>query len=286
MTAQEAHHLVTAQLDRLTQDAALWRSWALTLSRFHRYSFANTLLIWAQRPDATHVAGYRRWQQLGRYVQKGEHGIRILAPLVKKSAADADPDALAASDDDARSVLVGFRTVTVFDITQTAGAPLALPTPTLLTDDTGTELFDTLVSRAVPVPVLYDSRKALQNANGLWNPNARTITLADDLAPTQRLKTLLHEWAHSVGVPDRMAALLRDTAAEEVIAETTAFVVAARLGFDTTAYSLPYVGHWAQGQPERLRAVTQEIVRRVRVLLTAIEAVWPLAEPDRLAPAG
>jgi len=85
---------------------------------------------------------------------------------------------------------------------------------------------------------------------------------------------------------DRSAPLERDVAPEEVIAETTAFVVAARLGFDTTAYSLPYVGHWAQGQPERLRAVTQEIARRVRVLLTALAPVWPIAEPEPLASAG
>jgi hypothetical protein len=63
MTSQDAHALVTAHLTRLIDDAALWRTWALTLSRFHRYSLANTLLIAIPRPDATYVAGYRRRQQ-------------------------------------------------------------------------------------------------------------------------------------------------------------------------------------------------------------------------------
>lgn len=74
-------------------------------------------------------------------------------------------------------------------------------------------------------------------------------------------------------------------APEEVIAETTAFVLAAQFGMDTTAYSLPYVGHWAQGQPEAVRAVTQEIARRVRVLLTALAPVFPDAEVEPLSPA-
>jgi antirestriction protein ArdC len=280
MTAQDAHTLVTAHLERLIDDAALWRTWALTLSRFHRYSLTNTLLIVIQRPDATYVAGYRRWQQLGRQVLKGERGLAIVAPLVKKAPTDAD----AASDTDTpESVLVGFKTVTVFDITQTTGAPLAVPTPVLLTDATGADLFDTLVARVVPVPVRFASRAALQNANGVWDPQDGTITLADDLAPAQRLKTLLHEWAHSVGVPDAAAARQRDVAHEELIAETTAFVLAARLGLDTTAYSLPYVGHWARGNPGAVRAVAAAVTERVRVLLSALAPVLPNAETEPLS---
>ncbi|TFE71394.1 ArdC-like ssDNA-binding domain-containing protein, partial [Methylacidiphilum caldifontis] len=256
-------------LERLTDDVALWRTWALTLSRFHRYSLANTFLIAAQRPEATYVAGYRRWQQLGRQVQKGERGIAILAPLVKKAPADAAGDPLTDSDTPG-SVLIGFKTVTVFDITQTTGAPLALPTPVLLTDDTGAALFDTVVTHLMPVPVTQASRATLRDANGVWDPATRTITLADDLAPAQRLKTLLHEWAHSIGVPDAAVARQRDVAEEEIIAETTAFVVATRLGLDTSAYSLPYVGHWARGKPEAVRSVAAAVTERVRVLLAAL----------------
>lgn len=280
MTSQDAHALVTAHLERLTDDAALWRTWALTLSRFHRYSLANTFLITAQRPDATYAAGYRRWQQLGRQVQKGERGIAILAPLVKKAPADATADPLTDADAPG-SVLAGFKTVTVFNITQTTGAPLALPTPTLLTDDTGADLCDTVVTHLIPVPVTEASRVTLREANGVWDPTTRTITLADDLAPAQRLKTLLHEWAHSLGVPDAAAARQRDVAEEEIIAETTAFVVATRLGLDTTAYSLPYIGHWARGQPETVRSVALAVTERVRVLLAALAPVLSdaVAEP-------
>ncbi len=120
--------------------------------------------------------------------------------------------------------------------------------------------------------VQVQPRTQLREANGVWDPHTRMITLADDLAPAHELKTLLHEWAHSVGIPDTTTAHTRDVAAEELIAETTAFVLAARLGLDTTAYSLPYVGHWAHGQLEALRAVTAAISQRVQILWHALDA--------------
>jgi hypothetical protein len=134
-----------------------------------------------------------------------------MAPLVKKAPVDAGVDPLTDADRP-ESVLVGFKTVTVFDVAQTTGAPLAVPTPVLLTDAAAADLCDLLVPHVVPVPVTSAPRAALHNANGVWDPQTRTMTLADDLAPAQRLKTLLHEWAHSIGVPDAAAAQQRDVA--------------------------------------------------------------------------
>lgn len=281
MNAQDAQRLVTIHLDRLFADPDLWRQWATTLSRFHRYSLQNTILIAIQRPDATHVAGYKQWQKLGRWVKKGEKGLAILAPILRRPSQDS-AEADSSSETDQTSdpspsappppTVVGFRTVTVFDVSQTDGAPLTVPTPQRLTDTQGTDLVDLLITHVIPVPVQVRPRAQLHDANGVWDPHTQTITLADDLAPAHQLKTLLHEWAHSVAIPDPTTAVTRDVAAEELIAETTALVIASRLGLDTTAYSLPYVGHWAHGQPEALRAVTTAISQRVQILWHALEA--------------
>ena len=84
MNAEQAKALVDTGIQQLLDDPEQWRQWAQTMTRFHRYSPGNVLLIMQQRPDASYVAGYHAWKDLGRQVQKGEHGIAILAPIVRK----------------------------------------------------------------------------------------------------------------------------------------------------------------------------------------------------------
>jgi antirestriction protein ArdC len=258
MTAQEAQQLVHTSVQQLLDDPEQWRRWATTLSRFPRYSPGNVMLILAQRPDATYVGGYRAWQQLGRQVLKGEHGITILAPMVNRgpgAETERDPDAAA----------------TVFDIAQTTGRDLAIPQPQLLSGDTLREVLTHVIDQAVPVPVQFAPSATLHGANGTWSPRDQRITLAADRAPDQQLKTLLHEWAHSVGVPDVAAAHDRHRGHEEIIAETAAYVLAQRLGLDTAAYSLPYVGSWAEGDPQKVRALTQRVAERVQALSAILD---------------
>ena len=270
MTAQEAQHLVHQSVQQLLDDPEQWRQWATTLSRFHRYSAGNVFLIMAQRPDATMVAGYHAWQQLGRQVRKGERGITILAPLIKRQPVE-DTAHDAESSGPSKPVLVGFRAATVFDVSQTTGRELPIPQPQLLSGDTLQDVLAHIIAQAVPVPVQFAPSVALDGANGVWNPRDQAITLATDRDPNQQLKTLLHEWAHSLGVPDVAAAQHRHVGQEEIVAETTAFVVAQRLGLDTTDYSLPYVGSWAQGDPQKVRALTQHVVERVQALSVVLD---------------
>jgi len=273
LTAQEAQELVHQSVQQLLDDPEQWRQWATTLSRFHRYSAGNVFLIMAQRPDATMVAGYHAWQQLGRQVLKGERGITILAPITRRVAdeAEAETTARAEAQKSPKTVLVGFRAATVFDVSQTTGRELSIPRPQLLTGDTLQEVLAHVIAQAVPVPVRFAPSAALDGANGTWSPSDQTITLAADRDPNQQLKTLIHEWAHSIGVPDVAAALDRHRGNEEIIAETTAFVLAQRLGLDTTDYSLPYVGGWAAGDPQKVRALTQSVVERVHVLSAVLD---------------
>lgn len=268
MNAVEAKAAVDTGIQQMLDDPEQWRQWATTMSRFHQYSPGNVLLIMSQRPDATHVAGYHAWQALGRQVQRGEQGITVLAPMIRRA-----PEAERTSSPDQPTPpagLVGFRAATVFDITQTQGRDLTVPEPQLL-DGQGLATLLGSLTAAVGVPVMMAESDTLGGANGVWNPRTGTITLAADRSPDQQVKTLLHEWSHSLGVPDAAAALDRHVGGEEITAETTAYVLARRLGLDTAQYSIPYVGHWAQGDPHKVLALTQSVSQRVQSLSTVLE---------------
>ena len=274
MNAEQAKALVNTGIEQMLEDPEPWRQWAQTMSRFHRYSPGNVLLILQQRPDATHVTGYHAWQAVGRQVQKGEHGITILAPIVRRVPVEK-PSAPKAEETSAAPLptkaVVGFKAATVFDVSQTQGRELQIPQPQLLDSGDLEELLHHLITTAVPVPVQFTPASQLHGANGVWNPSQQTITIAQDRSPDQQFKTLLHEWSHSVGIPDVTAARDRHTGSEEMVAETTAFILAGRMGLNTAVYSLPYVGHWAQGDPQKVLALTQSVSQRVQAMSTVLE---------------
>jgi len=271
MTAEDAKVLADTAVSQLTQDPEQWRRWATTLSRFHQYSLGNTLLIVTQRPEATHVAGYRAWQALGRQVNRGEHGITILAPIRGRHA-EAAVEAEAGAAEPPKPPVMGFRPAIVFDISQTHGRALEIPQPTpLRAHDLADVLQHLMASHAVPVPVHVEALEDDPETHGFWSPTERRIVIAADRDPDQQLKTLLHEWVHSVGVPDAEAARDRHRGPEEIVAETTAYIVAQRLGLDTSAYSTGYVASWAGGDPKRVLAAAQDVAGRVKALSAGLE---------------
>ena len=270
MNAQDAKALVETGLQQMLDDPEQWRTWAQTMTRFHRYSPGNVLLIMQQRPDASYVAGYHAWKDLGRQVQKGEHGIAILAPIVRTVPSEETTTPSQSPAPSPTKAVVGFKVATVFDIAQTQGKELPIPQPQLLDSGDLEEVLRHLVP-TVPVPVQFAPAAQLHGAHGVWSPVNQTITIAQDRSPDQQLKTVLHEWSHSIGVPDAAAALDRHTGSEEIVAETTAFILAGRMGLDTSQYTLPYVGHWAQGDPQKVLALTQAVSGRVQSLSTVLE---------------
>ena len=276
MNAQDAKALVDTGIQQMLEDPEQWRQWATTMTRFHHYSPGNVLLIMSQKPDASMVAGYHAWQDLGRQVRKGEHGIAIFAPVIRRQTPEEAPPSPSPSpqktaDPAPVKAVVGFKAATVFDISQTQGKDLQLPQPKLLDSGDLEQVLHHLMTTAIPVPVQFAPAAQLQGANGVWNPAQQTITVASDRSPDNQLKTLLHEWAHSVGVPDLTATQARHRGSEEIVAETTAFVLAGQMGLDTSQYSLPYVGSWAQGDPQKVLALTQAVSQRVQSLSTALE---------------
>ena len=253
MTRDDVQIRITETLTQLTTDAR-WPEFLRVMAKFHRYSLNNTLLIFAQRPDATMVNGYRAWQALGRQVQKGERGITILAPLVKRKQDE---------NQEVTVRVVGFRTVSVFDVAQTHGEPVRGLPERLLTAKHGPLL--AAVEAVIPFPV---SRVPdLGGANGVFHTRDRTIALLDHLAPDMQVKTLLHEWAHGLRSPEDT----RSRGEEEVVAESTAYVVASHFGLDTRAYSVGYVASWSQGDGKAVLAMAEEILRRSQMMVGPLE---------------
>jgi hypothetical protein len=239
VTRDDLLSLLSDGIRRLTTSEA-WLEWMRTQSRFYRYSFGNTLLIGWQRPDASMVAGYRRWLELGRQVRKGETGIRILAPCRYLSAPDG------ANDDEDGADLVetvrSFRVAVVFALEQTDGEPLPeLPIARVSGDDP-TGCFDTLSdhARELGYQVALDAFES-PNKCGETNFATRTVTIRHDLPPAHRVKTLFHELAHIALEHDTCAFGARSVA--ELEAESVAWICCDAVGIVSDAYSSPTWPH-------------------------------------------
>ena len=247
-------------------DSKAWQEALRFKTKFYQYSFNNALLIYLQRPDASLVAGYRRWQELGRQVRKGETGIAILAPIVRRV-------------EDEKQV-VGFRSARVFDVSQTDGEPLPeVPQPVLLTDD-GEAVREALV-RAEAFAVARDFPVAYQElrgtALGSFSVTKRVIKVRPDLPPLQTLKTLVHELAHGLMHAAPNADDKRHLV--ELEAESCAFLVLHELGLDTSRYTFPYLANWAEHPDELLRAGE----KAAKVAAAVLGEIRPLAEVGEAA---
>ena len=177
------------------------------MSKFHRYSVNNTMLIYMQKPEATLVAGFNKWKnQFARHVKKGEHGITIIAPTPYKKKIEEmkrDPDTHAPIlDVDGKAVMEEkeieipmYRPVKVFDVSQTDGKPL----PELASSLSGTvphyEAFLEALRRSAPVPIEFEAMAA--NMDGYFSPDRQRIAIREDMSEVQTVSAAVHEVAHS-----------------------------------------------------------------------------------------
>lgn len=249
-----------------------WRHFLDVAQRFHRYSFLNTLAILVQRPEATRVAGYRRWQQLGRQVRRGERGIRILAPVTTRQQSttpDTAPESTPDAEEQPRVVLRGFRVARVFDLSQTDGEPLPEPPVHVLTGDAPDGLTDDLRRLIEREGFTYDlgDLDGHPGAYGLTDYAARTVTVRTGLAAAQRTKTTTHELAH-VLLHRPGDELPRER--REVEAESVAYVVCAAHGLPTGDYSLGYVATWSRGDLDVVRATGERVLTCARRVLDSL----------------
>ena len=184
-----------------------YRQYLATMSRFHKYSVNNTMLIYMQRPDATHVAGFNKWRdQFGRSVKKGEKGIKIIAPTpFKKKIEEAklDPDTkLPMLDADGKAIMEEkeiripmYKPVTVFDVSQTAGKPLPELAANLTGDVQNYEVFMETLRRSAPVPICFE--KLAENMDGYFSVDKQRIVLREGMSEVQTVCAAVHEIAHS-----------------------------------------------------------------------------------------
>lgn len=231
-----------------------------------RTFFNNQLLIFCQRPDATFVAGFRKWLELGRHVRKGEKGLAILAPCKYRTKIETE-------DGEERTLqsIRGFRVVYVFDISQTEGDDIPnLDTvrPKLLDGDAPEGVWAALVTQASDAGfhVVRDRKRA---ENGYCDFGSREIGVRPDVDDLQAVKTLVHELAHALLHGDD---LLGDRSHQEVEVESVAFVVLDALGMSSDSYSFPYVARWAGGDVQVIAETGARVMSCAKSILERLGA--------------
>ena len=271
-----------------------YRQYLSTMSRFHKYSLNNVMLIHSQRPDATLVAGFNKWKnQFGRHVKKGERGIQILAPVPFKKKVDEvkldphtkapmlDKDGNLVKEEKEVSVPM-FKVVSVFDVSQTDGKPLPVLAHSLSGDVQQYEVFMEALRRTSPVPIVIAHTD--RDVDGFFDLTAQQITIQDGMSQVQTICAGVHEIAHSkLHNYDKMTELAddgvtvlapeeKDRHTEEVEAESISYAVCQYFGIETADNSFGYIATWSQGKElKELRASLETINRTSSELISSIE---------------
>ncbi len=275
-----------------------YKSYLTTMSKFHNYSFNNTLLIAMQKPEATLVAGYQAWQKnFNRHVNKGEKGIRILAPApykIKEERDKLDPvtgEVMLDKDgtpqtEEVEIKIPAFRAVSVFDVSQTDGEPLPeLEAKELLSTVEGYEDFINAITYVAHAPIGFEDIPGA--SKGYFNIEKNRIAVQEGMSESQTLKTMVHETAHSmlhnkeVNKEDILAPA-KDRNTKEVEAESIAFTVYNHFSIDTSDYSVGYIAGWSNGKDmKELKSSLDTIRRTASELITGIEEQLREIQRDR-----
>ena len=274
------------------------------MSRFHRYSVNNTMLIYMQKPDATLVAGYNKWKnQFERHVKRGEHGITIIAPTPFKKKIEEqklDPDTKAPIlDAEGKAVMEEreveipmFRPVKVFDVSQTDGKPLPELASTLSGNVQNYEAFMEALRRSAPVPLSVEPMAA--NMDGFFSPDQQRIAIRAGMSEVQTVSAAVHEIAHSklhnyakaqeeaARAGDKEPPKKKDRNTEEVEAESISYAVCQYYGIQTGENSFGYIANWSQGKelPE-LRASLETINKTAGELINDIDRHYKVICKER-----
>ena len=262
-TLERMHTQLAEKVGSLASMEA-WGSWLRFASGFHRYSFNNTLLIWAQKPEATMVAGYRAWQAKGRQVRRGETAIRVYGPITKREP-KLDPQGRPVRGADGQPVqelrIVGVKPVSVFDVSQTDGDPLPEPPQAkLLTGEAPPGLWDGLQA-FVEAQGFTVSRGDCGGANGVTDFDARQVRVRADIDDAASVRTLAHEAGHVVLHQPGQRQPFGGRGVMEVEAESVAFLVTAAHGLDASQYTFNYVAGWAQQASSPEGASVEDVIK-------------------------
>ncbi len=292
-TRAEAVKEITEKLEHGLEelfDSDKFKEYLDAMSKFYRYSFNNSLLIAMQKPDATLVASYRSWQKnFNRNVNKGEKGIRILAPTpykIKEEREVINPLSGQPMLDEKGDVqmeevevsLTGFKVAYVFDVSQTSGEPLPeIGAEELLQSVDDYQIFMEALQNVAPVPV--EMQEVDGEAKGYFSPVAQKIVIQSGMSESQTVKTAIHEIAHSL-LHDTDHARMegvdatgkKDRNTKEVEAEAVAYTVCQHFGIDTSDYSFGYVAGWSSGREmKELKKSMETIQKTAAELIERIE---------------
>ena len=270
------------------------------MSKFHNYSFNNTLLITMQKPEATLVAGYQAWQKkFNRHVKRGEKGIQIIAPAPireKQEIEKIDPvtkEPVIGDDGQPETEIVEmviprFRVTTVFDVSQTEGEPIAeLEVPELTGSVQFYDTFMEALQNISPVPIRMMEIEG--EAKGYYHQTEKYIAIQENMSNVQTMKTGVHEVSHAL-LHDREVmdaeGILKDRTTKEVEAESIAYIVCNHFGLDTSEYSFTYIASWCESKDmkalrasmDTIRKTSAEIIGNIEEQMHEIELERPIRE--------
>ena len=235
MNSQQIAELTTKAVEELAGALEAGHSEALTqylaaISRFHKYSLHNVMLIVLQKPDATRVAGFHTWHKLGRHVRKGEKGINIFAPILRRQR---EPENV--MQESLEETVLGFRSCAVFDVSQTEGKPL--PSIGEVRGD-ARHYGEKLVAYTLSLGILLEYSPAIAPARGI--SEGGKITMLPDLGSAEHAAVLAHELAHEILHHQSRRAATSKTI-RETEAEAVAHVVCQAIGLSTGTAAADYI---------------------------------------------
>ena len=294
LTSEKPAEKLKEITDRLEQgikelfDSERYKEYLRVMSKFHNYSFNNTLLIAMQKPDASLIAGFNAWKNnFQRNVMKGEKGIKILAPSpfkIKQEMEKIDPATqkpVIGADgkpvtEEKEITIPAFKVVSVFDVSQTEGKEIPNLAVDMLTGDVERfkDVFAAL-EKTSPVPIGFE--KIEGGAHGYYHLEEKRIAIDEGMSELQTLKTAIHEIAHAkLHDIDLNASVTEQTdrpdrRTREVQAESVAYAVCQHYGLDTSDYSFGYVAGWSSGRElgelksslETIRSAAAEIINSI-----------------------
>ncbi len=291
MSTEEYREIKEAELkaitDKLEQGVSdvfssdKYKQFLDTMAKFPRYSVNNNILIMMQRPDAQMCQSFTGWKEMGRFVKKGEKGIKILAPApytIQREQTKLDDKGNPMMDKDGEPIMESveikvnaFKVVSTFDVSQTDGKEL----PTLGVDELtggvdGYGTFLEALKEVCPVPMTFENIEG--GAKGFYSQTEKRIAIQEGMSEAQTVKTAIHEMAHQKLHAIENNGPKQTRGSKEVEAESVAYTVCQHYGIDTSDYSFSYVAGWSEGKemPE-LKASLDTIRRAASEMITAID---------------
>ena len=293
LTSEKPAEKLKEITDRLEQgiaelfDSERYKEYLKVMSKFHNYSFRNTVLIAMQKPDASLVAGFSAWKNnFGRNVMKGQKGIKIIAPSpfkIRQEVEKIDPHTqkpIIGKDgkpvtEEKEVTIPAYKVVSVFDVSQTEGKEL----PDIAVDELTGDVdrykdFFAALEKTSPVPIAFENIEG--GSHGYYHLEDKRIAINEGMSELQTLKTAIHEIAHAklhdidLNAPkDEQPRVDRRT--REVEAESVAYTVCQHYGLDTSDYSFGYVAGWSSGRElselksslETIRSAAAEIINSI-----------------------